>query len=223
MKDVVLNLPLQTDSKTAAAEWPPRPRCLAFALTVGVFLYILPLDLLLPTRPFAILSRHLFGERYCHPEELGIGKWLLRTEDAAVDGHTWPRLKASVGYGFCEDANRTALSCASRHPDGLRQLQKLNRWEWKPHGCAIRPFDPAAFVERLAEIAEKGKGGRGLLFVGGRSAQRQAQSLECLLGQYVDKGSLTDANRSGVYLAENAGKIEFVRYGCLQRSHSVQS
>lgn len=215
-----------TPTPPGRASPSPSGRYLAVALATSFLLYLLPIDLV-PLRPFALLADALFAERYCDPSELvsGIGGQWVPWD---VDAHTWPRLKASVGYGFCHDANRTALSCFAAaaaaagsgswtERDARRRLEDLaglNGWGWEPEGCAVRPFNPETLLERLALGAKSGKSragkGSGILFVGGESARRQAQSLECLLGRYVDRGNILDEKRGTVRLEGGAGNIDFV-------------
>ncbi|BGP58298.1 hypothetical protein JCM8202_000940 [Rhodotorula sphaerocarpa] len=215
-----------TPTPPGRASPSPSGRYLAVALATSFLLYLLPIDLVL-LRPFALLADALFAERYCDPSELasGIGGQWVPWD---VDAHTWPRLKASVGYGFCHDANRTALSCSAAaaaaagsgswtERDARRRLEDLaglNGWGWEPEGCAVRPFNPETLLERLALGAKSGKSragkGSGILFVGGESARRQAQSLECLLGRYVDRGNILDEKRGTVRLEGGAGNIDFV-------------
>ncbi|KAJ6794895.1 protein ALTERED XYLOGLUCAN 4 [Iris pallida] len=47
------------------------------------------------------------------------------------------------------------------------------RWRWQPDGCALRPFDPLAFLGLIR--------GRHLAFVGDSLARNQLESLLCLL------------------------------------------
>lgn len=129
-----------------------------------------------------------------------------------MDGHTWPRLKDSTGYRFGLDGNRSATSCYSRNSTLLPRIVAANSWRWKPSGCAIRPFDPARLVRRLAERAKARALGGGILFVGGEDSRMQAISLESLLGRYVERGSISDLSSfSSVKLEGGAGAISFFR------------
>lgn len=158
----------------------------------------------LPPRPLAPQSG-LF-ERYCRTDELSSGRW----EPVVVDGHTWPRLKDSTGYRFGLDGNRSATSCYSRNSTLLPQLVAANSWRWKPTDCAIRPFDPARFVRRLAERAKERRLGGGILFVGEEDSRMQAISLESLLGRYIQRGSISGLSSfSSVQLEGGAGAISF--------------
>lgn len=183
-----------------------RYRTLLFATALaGAFLFYLSSSApQLPPRPLA--PRSGLFERCCRIGELSSGKW----EPVVVDGHTWPRLKDSTGYRFGLDGNRSATSCYSRNSTLLPQLVAANSWRWKPTGCAIRPFDPARLVRRLAERAKERALGGGILFVGGEDSRMQAISLESLLGRYVERGSISDlASFSSIKLESGAGAISF--------------
>ena len=183
-----------------------RTLLLATALA-GAFLFYSSGGPQLPPRPLAPQSG-LF-ERYCRTGELSSGMW----EPVVVDGHTWPRLKDSTGYRFGLDGNRSATSCYSRNSTLLPQLVAANSWRWKPTGCAIRPFDPARLVRRLAERAKERALGGGILFVGGEDCRMQAISLESLLGRYIKRGAISDfASFSSVKLESGAGAISFSKY-----------
>jgi hypothetical protein len=179
-----------------------RTLLLATAL-VGAILFYSSSGSRLPPRPLAPVTG-LF-ERCCRIGELSSGNW----EPVVVDGHTWPRLKDSTGYRFGLDGNRSATSCYGRNATLRPQLVAANSWRWKPTGCAIRPFDPARLVRRLAERAKERNRG-GILFVGGEDSRVQAISLESLLGRYIERGSISDLSSfTSAKLEGGAGAISF--------------
>ncbi|ORY81281.1 GDSL/SGNH-like acyl-esterase family found in Pmr5 and Cas1p-domain-containing protein [Leucosporidium creatinivorum] len=149
----------------------------------------------------------LAGQRYCTNDELSVGHG--RWEQVEIDAHTWPRLKQSVGY-TCSD-NRHALMCFTNDATQLPRLAASNSWRWKPEGCTLRPFDAKKLIRRLGDNSRKGKAGRGLLFVGDSLQLQHVQSFECLMGQYVEEGFMTDKEVNGLLLGEAAGRLDFVR------------
>lgn len=157
--------------------------------------------LLLPAS-FSLLSH----QPYCTDSQLSTGKWIPRL---GVDGHTWPRLRTSVGY-TCAD-NVHARWCWTLDPTAsqLDRLTKANSWEWETEGCRLRDFVPEKLLQRLA----KGGGGegRGILFVGDSLQLQQAQSFECLMGEYVEEGYLSDHEIGSLRLEGGAGKVDFAR------------
>lgn len=146
-------------------------------------------------------------QRYCTSDELSVGHghW----EQIDIDAHTWPRLKQSAGY-TCSD-NRHALMCFTNDATQLPRLAASNSWRWKPEGCALRPFNAKNLIRRLGENARRGKPGRGILFVGDSLQLQHVQSFECLVGQFVEEGFMTDKEVNGLLLGEGAGRLDFVR------------
>lgn len=145
------------------------------------------------------------SQPWCTNDQLSTGQW----EPIKVDGHTWPRLKQSVGY-LCADRNH-ALHCFEEEPTQLPRLAQANSWRWKPDGCALRPFDTDALVDKLGANARRGAKGSGILFVGDSLQLQQVQSFECLMGEHVEEGYISDYEIGSLKLEKGAGKVEFVR------------
>lgn len=178
-----------------------RPVLLVTALVAFFFFHQSPPPW---TYPASLTSRPGLLQRYCRLDELASGGW----ESVPVDGHTWPRLKESCGYRYGLDGNRSATSCYTRDPGMLPVLVVTNSWRWMPSGCALRPFDPARFVQRLEERARAGNS--GILFVGGEDSRIQTISLESLLGRQIERSHIADRHPfSSVRLEGTAGNLAF--------------
>ncbi|KAJ8291757.1 Protein trichome birefringence-like 28 [Rhodotorula toruloides] len=143
--------------------------------------------------------------RYCRNDEIAEGSWV----PAPVDGRTWARLKVSAGY-TCHD-NRHALMCFTNEPSELPRLAAANSWRWQPRDCQLRSFDAAALVRRLSRNARQGKNGSGILFVGDSLQLQHSQSFECMMGDHIERGFLSDYEVGNFSLEDGAGQVGFVR------------
>lgn len=143
--------------------------------------------------------------RYCRNDEIAEGSWV----PAPVDGRTWARLKVSAGY-TCHD-NRHALMCFTNEPSELPRLAAANSWRWQPRDCQLRSFDAAALVRRLSRNARQGKKGSGILFVGDSLQLQHSQSFECMMGDHIERGFLSDYEVGNFSLEDGAGQVGFVR------------
>jgi hypothetical protein len=176
-------------------------------IVLGISLAFVGTLLLQAELPLSVNA--LVGERYCTSNELSVGRW----EQHEVLPFTWPRLKHSAGYTCSDD--RYMLRCSLEDPSQLARLAAAISWRWKPHGCALRQFNPNKLAHRLGRNLRNGRKGSGILFVGDSLTLQHAQSFECLAGLSIDSGFLMDSldyTSSNSFVLSGGATIEYVRW-----------
>ncbi|TKW32932.1 hypothetical protein SEVIR_2G199000v4 [Setaria viridis] len=83
----------------------------------------------------------------------------------------WVRTAAGPQYNgsSCGETIKAGQNCEAHGRPDTGYIY----WRWRPRGCALPPFDPAAFLRAVR--------GRHVAFVGDSLARNQCESLVCLL------------------------------------------
>ncbi|KAI5067314.1 hypothetical protein GOP47_0017842 [Adiantum capillus-veneris] len=141
---------------------------------------------LLPSSSSLLWSKRLSRRKpYCDP--FSDGQWVNNASQGPV--------YKPGSCPFIEDA----FGCsANGRPDSA-----FTHWSWRPHSCALPPFDGRHLLEHLQ--------GKRMVFVGDSLSRNQWESMLCLLFQALpNRTRVVDASGGALRVTKEKGALHFI-------------